>query len=261
MILTRHELRQGLKPLIIWTMSIAAFMMTCIFLYPEMKDEMGGLGEMFSSMGSFSKAFGMDVLSFGTLKGYYAVECGNVLGIGGAMFAALIGISALAKEEGAHTAEFLFAHPLSRFRAVVEKGLSVLIQLIFLNGIVFALSALSVKMINETIVWRDLALLHIAFFLVQVEIAAICLFFSALLRGGGTGFGLGFALVLYFLNLIANISESVEWLKYLTPFSFAEGSEVLTSGKIEPRYLIPGMCLTALGILAAFPVYAKKELR
>ena len=60
---------------------------------------------MFASMGSFTEAFGMDKISFGTLTGFYAVECGNILGLGGAFFSALCGVSILAKEEKDHTAE------------------------------------------------------------------------------------------------------------------------------------------------------------
>lgn len=78
--------------------------------------EMEDMNEMFSSMGAFSSAFGMDRLNFGTLIGFYATECGNILGLGGAFFASLIAVSSLAKEEKEHTAEFLFAHPISRKR-------------------------------------------------------------------------------------------------------------------------------------------------
>ena len=40
-----------------------------MFLYPEMKGEIEDMNEMFSSMGAFSSAFGMDRLNFGTLIG------------------------------------------------------------------------------------------------------------------------------------------------------------------------------------------------
>lgn len=83
------------------------FIIICVFLYPEMKGEMEDMNEMFSSMGAFSSAFGMDRLNFGTLIGFYATECGNILGLGGAFFASLIAVSSLAKEEKEHTAEFI----------------------------------------------------------------------------------------------------------------------------------------------------------
>lgn len=84
MTITHHELRQNKISFLIWTAAISFLLAVCIFLYPEMKGEMDGINDMFSSMGNFSEAFGMDQLSFGTLTGFYAVECGNILGLGGA---------------------------------------------------------------------------------------------------------------------------------------------------------------------------------
>ena len=92
MTIFRHELRQGRLSLIIWTASIAFLFAVCIFLFPEMKGEMDQVSDVFSAMGNFSAAFGMDQVNFGTLTGFYAIECGNILGLGGALYAAMCGI-------------------------------------------------------------------------------------------------------------------------------------------------------------------------
>ena len=63
----------------------------------------------------------MDRLNFGTLIGFYAIECGNVLGLGGAFYAALCAAAILSKEEKERTAEFLLTHPVSRIRIITEK--------------------------------------------------------------------------------------------------------------------------------------------
>jgi len=107
MTMIKLELRQGKNTFLIWTGAIGFLLAVCIFLFPEMKGEMAGVSQLFSSMGAFTAAFGMDRLNFGTLDGYYAIECGNILGLGGAFFAALCAVSILAKEEKEHTAEFL----------------------------------------------------------------------------------------------------------------------------------------------------------
>ena len=96
MTLAKHELWRERWTLAVWTVSIGALMAVCVFLYPEMKDEMDGVTEIFASMGAFTAAFGMDRLNFGTFIGFYAVECGNILGLGGAFFACLIAIGTLA---------------------------------------------------------------------------------------------------------------------------------------------------------------------
>ena len=120
MTLVRHELRQGKTPFLIWTASIGFLLVICIFLFPEMKGQMDSVSDVFASMGSFTQAFGMDRLNFGTLIGFYAVECGNVLGLGGAFFASLCAVGVLSKEEEDKTAEFLLTHPVSRKRFITE---------------------------------------------------------------------------------------------------------------------------------------------
>ena len=84
MTIVKHELRQGKLSFLIWTGAIGFMLVICVFLFPEMKGEMEGVSDLFSAMGFFTAAFGMDRLNFGTLIGYYAIECGNVLGLGGA---------------------------------------------------------------------------------------------------------------------------------------------------------------------------------
>ena len=218
MTLLKHELKQGARTLAIWTASIGFLIAICLFLFPEMKGEMDGVSDMFASMGSFTAAFGMDRLNFGTLIGFYAVECGNILGLGGAFFASLIAVSALAKEEKERTAEFLLSHPVSRVSVISSKLAALVIQIVVMNAVIFALSAACIAAIGEEPAWKEICLLHLAYFLLQLELAGICFGISAFLRRGSLGIGLGIAAMMYFLNIIANISEKAEFLKVITPF-------------------------------------------
>ncbi len=91
-----HELKRNRVKLAVWTAIIAFMLCISILIYPQMTSQMGDMGDMFSQMGEFSSAFNMDKINFGEFKGYFAVECGNVLGLGGAFFAAIMGVTALA---------------------------------------------------------------------------------------------------------------------------------------------------------------------
>ena len=163
MTLVRHELRQGKTSLLIWTASIGFLLAICIFLFPEMKGQIDNVNNIFSSMGSFTEAFGMDRLNFGTLIGFYAVECGNILGLGGAFYAALCAVSILSKEEKDKTAEFLLTHPVGRKRIITEKLIAVLIQITVLNIIIYALSVGSIAAVGETVPLKEISLLHLAY--------------------------------------------------------------------------------------------------
>lgn len=260
MIMIRHELKQNRISLAAWTAAVGFLLVICILIFPEMKDEMDGVSDMFASMGSFTEAFGMDKISFGTLTGFYAVECGNILGLGGAFFAALCGVSVLAKEEKEHTAEFLLTHPVSRVRIVTQKLIAAELQVFILNAVIYAASIGSIALIGEEIPWKALSLLHLAYLLLQIEIAAVCFGISAFLRHGNIGIGLGAAAILYFLNLIANITDSAEFLRYITPFGYAEGSDIVTDLSLEWGLIGLGLAYGAAGIAAAYVKYCRKDI-
>ena len=260
MTILRHELRRSRVPFWIWTGAIGFLLAVCIFLFPEMKGEMEGVSEVFSSMGAFTAAFGMDRLNFGTLNGYYAIECGNVLGLGGAFFAALLAAGMLCKEEKERTAEFLLTHPVSRARIVTEKLAAVLLLITVMNLIIYALAVGSILAIGESVPWRELNLQHLAYWLLQLEIAGICFGVSAFLRRGSAGVGLGIAVMLYFMNLIANITESASFLKDLTPFGYCDGAEIASTGSLDFKRLAIGTVLFAAGVAAAYWNYTRKDI-
>lgn len=260
MTLIRHELKQGRLSFAIWTISISFLLVVCIFLFPEMKGEMEGMNDIFASMGSFTAAFGMDQLNFGTLIGFYSIECGNVLGLGGALFASLIAVSALAREEKEHTAEFLLTHPIKRYKVITDKLIAVLLQILFMNAIIYGLSVGAMILIGEDIPWKEISLLHLAYLILQIELACICYGISAFLHRGSIGIGLGIAIAFYFLNLIANITEKAEFLKYLTPFGYTEGADIVADGSLNITYVLIGIVFAIVGISAAYWRYGKKDI-
>lgn len=260
MTIFKHELRRGKTALIIWTAAISFMLGICVVIYPEMSSQMGEISTMFADMGSFSQAFGMDKINFGEFIGYFGVECGNVLGLGGAFFAALVGISALAKEEKEHTAEFLLTHPVSRTRIIAEKLCAVAAQIVLLNLAVIAVTALAVLGIGEKVQVKTLALMFLAYFLMQLEVAAVTFGASAFLKRQSLGIGLGLAAVFYFLNIIANLTEDAEFLKFITPFSYTDGADIISSGALKGGYLAVGAAFAVIGVVLAFVKYNKKDI-
>ena len=260
MTLVKHELRQGKTSLLIWSAAIGFLLAICIFLFPEMKGQMDSVSDMFSSMGSFTEAFGMDRLNFGTLIGFYAVECGNILGLGGAFYAALCAAGILSKEEKDKTAEFLLTHPVSRKRIMTEKLIAVLVQITAMNIMIYAISVGSIAVVGEAIPLKEISLLHLAYYLLQLELAGICFGISSFLRKGSAGVGLGIAAMMYFLNLIANIADVAEFLKYITPFGYCEGADIVANGRLDGVMVSVGAVIGLGGIMAAYLKYTKKDI-
>jgi len=255
-----HEIKQNRTAFLIWTLAIALMLLICMIMFPEMNTGMGDITDMFANMGSFTQAFGMDRLNFGDVMGFYALECGNILSIGGGFLAALLGINALAKEEKERTAEFLLTHPVRRRTVVLQKLLSILFELLLMNLFVMAVSALSFTLIGEELAIKEFLLLHGAYTVLQIEIACICFGISAFIRRSGVGAGLGLAALLYFLNIFKNISRQAEFLKYITPFAYAEAADIISDSAIDMHLLALGLLYAAIGIGAAFLKYTRKDI-
>ena len=260
MTLVKHELRQGKTSSLVWTASIGFLLAVCIFLFPEMKGQMDSVNDVFASMGSFSEAFGMDRLNFGTLIGFYAVECGNILGLGGAFYASLCAAGILSKEEKKQNCGILLTHPVSRKRIITEKLIAVLIQITAMDIIIYAVSVGSIAAIGEAIPWKEISLLHLAYYLLQIELAGICFGISAFFRKGSTGIGLGIASMMYFLNLIANIADIAEFLKYITPFGYCDAADIVSTGKLDGVMVAVGAAIGMCGIIFAYMKYTNKDI-
>lgn len=260
MVVFRKELKQGRIMWLVTTGLVCFFLGFCVLIYPQMKEQMTEVSNVFSEMGQFSIAFGLDQLNFGEFKGYFGVECGNVLGMFGAFFASFLGISALAKEEKDQTAEFLLTHPISRSQIVFEKLLAIFAQITVTNLCLAGFSYVMFIVIGEEFTVKEYAILFWAYYLMQLEIAALTFAISAFLRRSGMGLGLGIATVFYLMGIFSKLIEELEPIKYMTPFGYADSAYILTEGKIEASFLLSGMVILLFSVVIAFRYYRRKEI-
>lgn len=260
MTLLIHELKRSRITVIIWAVIIAFMLSVSIMIYPEMEGQMSELSDMFADMGSFTQAFGMDQLNFGEFMGYFGIECGNVLGLGGALFAALTGISALAKEEKDKTAEFLLAHPVTRKSIALQKMLSVICQITILNVIVIIAAIGCIAAIKADANYKELALIFVSYYILQLEIGSITFGISAFIKGGGLGIGLGLAMLFYFVNIISNLTEKAEALKYITPFGYTDSAQIISDGGLKWEYIAVGLATGVACLIAGFFKFNKKDI-
>lgn len=259
MIVFQKELRANRVSFLLWTAVIGGLMAVCVGLYPSMAGSMGDMSALFANMGDFSAAFGLDTLEFGTIMGFYGTECGNILGLGGAFFAALTGMNMLAGEEGGHTAEFLLTHPISRLRAAGEKLAALALMIAALNAACFACGALSILATGEEAEWDGLLRYHGALLLMQMETGAICFGLSALLRRSSYGLAMGLAAGFYFLGLMVNLDAGLEGLRFVTPYYYADAARIF-AGEALAGPVAAGCVLGGLGAGFGLWRYQRKDI-
>lgn len=260
MTLYRHEMKMNLKSLIIWTLCVGGMCLGCILLYTSLEDSLQDIADVYSNMGAMSTALGMDKMSLATLTGYYATEIAMMHGLGGAMFAAILGTGMLSKEEAGHTSEFLNVFPIPRGQIVLEKYLAMLSNILLFNVVCALLYVLGFVMMGEELPGTEMLLYHFAQFLMQTELGTVCFLISAFSRKNLMGAGLGLVILLFAADMMCRIIPAIENVKYITPFYYSNGADIFTSGEIDGVMLAIGVLILCAAFVAALLKYEKKDL-
>ena len=67
-------------------------------------------------------------------------------------------------------------------------------------------------------------------------------------------------MLFYFLNLLANLTQKAAFLKYLTPFAWAEGADILTEHALNGRYLAAGLGVALAALALGMAHYRRKDI-
>ena len=82
---------------------------------------------------------------------------------------------------------------------------------------------------------------------------------SALLRRGGLGLAMGLTALLYFAGLLVNLDQGLDWLRFLTPYYYADAAR-LFAGETQALPVLTGCALGALGAGLGLWWYGRKDI-
>lgn len=256
----KHEMKALYKMLLIWILSVGGMCFVCILLFNSMKEDMAGMAESFSQMGAFADAFGMSQLSIATLEGFYATEVGTIHGLGVAIFAAIISMVMLSKEEDGHTSEFLFTLPLSRTKVITSKLAAVITNVIIFNVVSVGAYTLGIVILDENIDFVRFFLYHGMQVLTQLELAGICFGLSAFMKKNKLGLGIGIVVICYAYDLMVRVIPDLSDYKLISPYSYSNAADIFNTGKIEVPALVLGMIIMMVCVGAAYVRYGRRDL-
>lgn len=260
MTLLKHELKRNMKSLLIWALSIGILCGGCLLLYNTLEDSIAEMADAYSAMGAFSTALGMDKMNIGTMEGFYATEIGLMFALGGAMFAAMTGAAMISKEEEGHTSEFINTLPWGRGYIAGWKYGALVVLLLLFQVICLLFIVIGFAGAGEWPPVKEFVLYHGAQLLMQLEIGSVCFMISALSKRRQIGGALGFAMLLYVLDLLCRVLPDLENLKYVTPYYFSNAADIFTSGEIHMGMAFISLGVTVVSVAVAVTVYEKRDL-
>ena len=252
----RRSLRESWRALLSWTIGIAAV----LFLYLPLFPSIGGNGQMQQIIDSLPpelvNALGYDQIGTGT--GYTQ---GTFYGLIGFLLVTIAatgwGADAIAGAEESGALELDLAHGIGRVPYALQSAAAMLVRVLWLGGfaavVILGLNESAsldidpLRLVDATVVFVGLTMLA----------GSLALFVGAITgrRSFGVAAGAGIAVLGYAFNAIANQVEDAEWLRFLSPYSWAFHQPPLVDG------LDPAGAIALWGFTIVFLAGATLALR
>ncbi|MFT4415933.1 ABC transporter permease subunit [Fredinandcohnia humi] len=258
-----REMKANRKSLFIWSVGIILLVAACMSKYSVQSQAGESMNELMSSMPkSLQAIMGIGTLDLSTPLGYYGVLYLYLL-LMGTIHAVMLGATIIAKEERDKTYEFLFVKPFSRSSIITMKLLAALINLFIFNLVTSVSSILLVGYYGDGYGGTgDVFVLMSGLFILQLLYLVIGSAIAAVIRQPKKAASLstGLLLITYILAILVDLSENLEFLKYITPFKYYDAKNMLYGDAFEPVFVILSVGLIFILGALTFHYYQKKDL-
>lgn len=260
----KREMKINLKNFIIWTAILIGLFLVVFLVYPSIvtSENMQMMDEMMKMFPEeMLKAFNMDISSIDSAFGWLKTEGFVFVLLITGIYSGILGSNILLKEESDKTIEYLNSVPVTRKKIVVNKIFCGLLYITLMVAIIGIFNFIGLSLSGE-FDRKSYILLSITPIFSSIVIFAVCIFLSTFTHKTKKtiGISLGIVFASYFLNIISEMGESTEFLKYISIFTLADIRNVIVNVSINPL-----MVILAIGIAVIFMIftvirYERKEL-
>lgn len=260
----KREMKINFKSFTIWTSILIILFLVVFLVYPSIinSDSVKSINEMMKMFPKdLLKAFNMDISSIDTAFGWIKTEGFVFVLLITGIYSGILGSNILLKEESDKTIEYLNSVPVTRKKIITDKILCGFIYIVLMVLIVGIFNFIGLK-ISGDFDKNSYILLSITPIFSSIVIFALCLFLSTFAHKTKKtiGISLGIVFMSYFINIISELSESTEFLKYISIFTLADIRNVIIETTINPIMVILSIGITVLFIVLSILHYNKKEL-
>jgi ABC-2 type transport system permease protein len=258
----KRELKANLRSLLIWGTVVALFIVLGVSKFsayynnPDMLSILNDLPEALLAILN-TQAFNLTTVSgfFGIMFTYFAL----LLCIAAAMW----GSDIIAKEQRDKTVEFSLTLPVTRSRVVTAKTLAALVNCIILLLITWGVSIASAAAYKpDAEFYRFLSLSMLALFIMQLVFLAIGVLLGCVMKRYKMASSAALFLLLgtYFLSVVTTLNQSLDFLKFLSPFRYFDPAVLLHESKIDFAYVGLAIAIIVVSLVAGRVAYEKRDL-
>ncbi|MEI8199473.1 MAG: ABC transporter permease subunit [Eubacteriales bacterium] len=264
MIIYIRELVRNRTALLIWTLTMVVFSIFLMTFYPTITDQAATLDNLMKQYpAELVQAFNFDRLRMADPMGFYGTEMYIFITLFGSIYAMLIFISVLSREESERTSEFLLTRPVTRSRVITAKALAAFTNITLFNAVFGASNFILFEMYAKgKYDHKILFLLILGPYLMHVFYGSVGLLLSVFVIQARAVYPISIGVVLgtYFLSVVSTLSDSAKNLRYLTPFKYFDAADIVTDRKISPLSLIVLAAVLTSTVLITYVFYNRKDI-
>ena len=239
--LFQRELRQHLKGFLITTGICAALSMYMIVLLPSMGADMQRILDM-KLPKEMQAAFGMNTMDFSRPISTFSMMFSYLYLTFGIYAATLFG-NIVAKEFNDKTAEFLFSLPARRIDLIRTKLLVAAGYLTVGILLVTLISAVTFMLV----VGKDFGLAELLWMSAGYWLGAMFFGMLSMLLSAfylKTRLAVGIVLGAYILQVVISLKENLAFMKYLSPFDWFKGGDIVRDSGLNGPAVVIALVLT-----------------
>jgi ABC-2 type transport system permease protein len=222
---------------LIYIIAACAFFFMHTSIFPSFKDQQIDIDKMMESMPEgFKEAFGLDDYNMSIFENYIAAEEFSIIW---PLLLIILSISlagaAIASEIEKGTIEILISQPLSRTGLYISRYLSGLILIIGFVVITLLCLIGMAKIFDINPQYSHYFTIGLSGLLFGWAVYSIAFFLSAIFSDRGKVYFISVALivVMYAINIVSSLKDSLKDLKYVSFFSYFNANDLLIRNQID----------------------------
>lgn len=260
----KREVKINLKSFTIWTSILIGLFLVVFLVYPSIinSENMVMMDEMMKMFPEeMLKAFNMDISSIDSAFGWLKTEGFVFILLITGIYSGILGSNILLKEESDKTIEYLNSVAVTRKKIVINKILCAFLYITLMVAIIGIFNFIGLSLSGD-FNRKQYLLLSITPIFSSMAIFALCLFLSTFTHKTKKtmGISLGIVFASYFLNIISEMGEKTEFLKYISVFTLADIRNVIVNISINPSIAVLAIGITVIFIMLTIIRYERKEL-
>jgi ABC-2 type transport system permease protein len=258
-----RELRAHRKSLIIWSIAIFFMITSAMAKYSAYNESDQSMNELLSKIPKTIRAvLGMGDFNLTTISGFYGM-CYFYLILMAAIHASMLGANIISKEERDKTTEFLMVKPVSRSQIMTSKIIAALFNIVVFNIVTLVLSiAIVEKYAKGESIMGEIFTLMLGMFILQLIFLFIGTTIAAARANPKSAASTSMAvmLVTFVLSSIISMNNSLDFLKFTTPFKYFEAQDLISGKGFNPLFVMLSVIIISLMVYFTYTFYKKRDL-